>query len=66
MPSERPCKHCKQLKQNHRALVYYCDVDKLPLQFQEMYYNCRGDMVIPKYTEIGNLEYLEWLSTTTR
>ena len=60
--SERPCKNCQQIKNDHTTIHYKCDVDRLPLPFQEMWYNCQGQMVIPNYEPMENLEYLEYLS----
>lgn len=60
MSNERPCDNCRQLKVEHRGTHYFCDIDHLPIVFQEMYYYYHGDRVIPKYSPMENLKYLEW------
>lgn len=58
MNIERPCKHCRQDKNSHVTLRYRCDVDKLPLPWQEDLYT--SDLAPwPTYEPMDNLEYLE-------
>lgn len=59
MTDERPCKYCNQPKQDHTTLRYKCDIDKLPLPWQQELYT--SDLATwPNYEPMDNLEYLEY------
>lgn len=62
-----PCKNCKQMPSEHQYGPYddlLCNVDLLPLQVQEMYYQpAKQDESMKSliiYYPMDSLEYLEW------
>lgn len=67
MNKERPCKNCQQFPREHRYTPEQnlaCDVDRLPLQLQEIYYNSSKRDTLLKtyvvYNAMDNLQYLEY------
>jgi len=67
--NERPCKNCKEIKNDHVTLQYKCNVDRLAPKWSQIYYENmarnNGAFQMMCYEPMDNLEYLEWMSSKT-